>query len=48
MTGNVKFHHLLIIAVVGFIAYYIWVEIGGRSGKLPVFEPTSPAVRKDS
>lgn len=37
MDGSVKFWHLILILIIGFVAFYIWVEIGGRHGVAPSY-----------
>jgi hypothetical protein len=45
--GNVTWAQFILLAIVLFIIYWLWVEIGGRHGQAPVFPDTQPAVRRN-
>ena len=45
MKSGVTWGQLIMVAIIGFLLFYIWVEIGGRRGSLPVLPNTNPANR---
>ena len=47
MNDQVKFKHLILIAISLFLLYYLWVEFGGRHGQAPVFPSGNPIPRNE-
>ena len=46
MNQNVKFWHLLVLAILVFILFYVWVVVGGQHGEIEGIDANSPEGQK--